>query len=306
MQAERGIQSGAGTRGGQVDARALDRTRRRLLQQTQAPWLNEEVARRMAERLPIIKLAPDRVLDWSGPQGASVGLLQSAYPKAALFAVADAPPALHDALVPAASSWWRRWGRTTASVTSMPIAAVPEGQADLVWANMMLHGQLDPPQLMAQWRRALAVNGFLMFSTLGPGSLAELRGIYKAHRWGEPMAPLVDMHDLGDMLVEAGFADPVMDQELLTLSWAEPVDLLKELRSWGGNVAPARHAGMRTPRWRQQLLGALHGADAARRPTLTLEVVYGHAFCAPPRARVQSETSISLEAMRSLMRAPRP
>jgi malonyl-CoA O-methyltransferase len=306
MQAERGVQSGGGTRGGQVDPRALDRTRRRLMQQAPVPWLNEEVARRMAERLPIIKLAPGRVLDWSGPQGASVGLLQSAYPKAALGGVVDADLALHDAQVPVAPSWWRRWGRTAATVTMTPAAAVPEGQADLLWANMMLHGHLEPPLLMTQWRRALAVNGFLMFSTLGPGSLAELRGIYKAHRWGEPMAPLVDMHDLGDMLIEAGFADPVMDQELLTLSWASPDELLNELRSWGGNVSPARYAGLRTPRWRRQLAGALHGADVAQRPTLTIEVVYGHAFCAPPRARVQSETSISLEAMRSLMRSPRP
>ncbi len=94
------------------------------------------------------------------------------------------------------------------------------------------------------------------------------------------------MHDLGDMLVQAGFADPVMDQETITLTWDSPQALLAELRSLGGNASPLRCAGLRTPRWRARLLRPWNeraGADG--RLALAFEVVYGHAFKAAPRPR---------------------
>ena len=96
---------------------------------------------------------------------------------------------------------------------ALTAADLQAGAAQLLWANMGLHGAADPQALMRQWQRALAVDGFLMFSTLGPGSLTALQTLYRDQGWAPPFAPFVDMHDLGDMLVEAGFADPVMDQE---------------------------------------------------------------------------------------------
>ena len=107
------------------------------------------------------------------------------------------------------------------------------------------------------------------------------------------------------MMVEAGFADPVMDQERLRLTWSEPQKLLTDLRALGGNVSPARFPGLRTPRWRDRLLAAL---DSLRGPdgliTLSLELVYGHAFKPVPRPRVSGETHVSLDEMRSMVRRP--
>jgi malonyl-CoA O-methyltransferase len=99
-----------------------------------------------------------------------------------------------------------------------------------------------------------------------------------------------------------------MDQETLYLSWPDAPALLAELRTLGGNVAPARFAGLRTPRWRRQLLAALEaGLDGAPpgRPALRIELVYGHALRAAPRPRVQAETQVSLQDMRRMVRAPR-
>jgi malonyl-CoA O-methyltransferase len=108
------------------------------------------------------------------------------------------------------------------------------------------------------------------------------------------------------MLVHAGFADPVMDQEQITLTWASADALLAELRTLGGNVASARFGGLRTPRWRKRLVDALTlGAGADGRPRLTFELVYGHAFRPPPRPRVAGETNVPLEDMRAMMRAGR-
>jgi malonyl-CoA O-methyltransferase len=148
---------------------------------------------------------------------------------------------------------------------------------------MALQFENDPPALFAAWRRALGADGFVMFSTLGPGSLPELRAVYAAEGWGEPHVPFVDMHDLGDMLVQAGFADPVMDQETLTLTYGSAEQLLAELRGWGGNAVPGRSPALRGRAWRERLRRPCVPGRRPGRIHLTLELVYGHAFQAPER-----------------------
>jgi malonyl-CoA O-methyltransferase len=252
-----------------VDSRALALQQRRLQRQPQPPWLHAEAARRMADKLPAIRLQPASVLDWGAFLGASGPLLAQAYPQARLLSVEpDAARRQQAAASAPARPWWQptRWR------PPLPVVLAPEdlapGAAQLLWSNMHLHAVADPMALLAAWHRATGVGGFLMFSTLGPGTLQGLRSLYAQLGWPPPMAPLVDMHDLGDMLVQTGFADPVMDQETLTLSWATPEALLAELRSLGGNAAPGRHAGLRTPRWRRRCAKpwqALAGADGRLR-----------------------------------------
>ncbi|MCA0240301.1 MAG: methyltransferase domain-containing protein [Proteobacteria bacterium] len=282
----------------EVDRLALQRLRRRLDHAEALPWLHAEAARRMAERLPLIKLQPQRVLDCSGAAGASAPWLQQAYPDAEHRALAD------EAAPAAPRRWWRRRPQSPQAVTADQVAP---GSADLLWSNMRLHWLAEPQAVLRRWHQALAVDGFLMFSTLGPGSLPELREVYRANDWGEPFAPFVDMHDLGDMLAHAGFADPVMDQELLTLSWPDADALLAELRGLGANVSNQRLAGLRTPRWRRRLADSLQAPDTHAgpgRPSLSVELVYGHAFRAAVRPRVQPETAVSLDAMRAMVRSP--
>lgn len=293
-----------------VDGPALQRTVTRLLQATAAPWLHAEVARRMAERLAIVKARPRVVLDWAARLGGGRAALQEAYAVAGhrpdILSVEPHPDGAQQALVP--SPWWSpgRWRRPA----PLPLAPtqVAAGSAQLVWSNMALHGEADPAVTMAQWHRALAVEGFLMFSTLGPGCLPELRSLYAAQAWGPPMAALVDMHDLGDLLVAAGFADPVMDQELIVLTWADADAALAELRTLGANVDPARFEGLRTPRWRRHLSDALQALARQSRDgriALSFEVAYGHAFRPPARARVAAEARVDLADFRAMTREPR-
>ena len=287
-----------------LDAVALARVQRRLQQAPTPPWLHGEVARRMAERLPVIRLKPAHILDWGAFVGASAAVLQQSYPQAQRLAV-EPDAGRRDATAAALQRpWWSaaRWRRrATAAVCA---ADVPAGSGELLWSNMGLHGAIDPQAEMAAWHRTLVVDGFLMLSTLGPGTLAGLRALYAAQGWPVPMAPLVDMHDLGDMLVQAGFGDPVMDQETITLSWATPQALLAELRQLGGNVDPRRAAGLRTPRWRERLLSLLAArASADGRVALDFEVVYGHAFRPAPRPRLAAQTRVPLDDMRAMVRS---
>jgi len=286
-----------------LDANAVALALRRLARQASPPWLHAEVARRMVQRLAVIRLQPQRIVDWWSWLGASGPLLDQAYPQAQRIAV-EPNEALAERSRDANRAPWWRLRRHRVEVIGES-AGVPGG-AQLVWANMMLHAVKNPPALMERWQRTLSADGFVMFSCLGPGTAIELRALYKRLGWLEPMAEFVDMHDLGDMLVHAGFADPVMDQETLVLHWASPQALLGELRTLGGNVSPDRLAGLRTPRWRTRLEDEL---QSLRRPDgrlqLSFEVAYGHAFKAAPRMQPGVETTVSLEDMRSLVRSGR-
>lgn len=287
-----------------LDVAAIDAAWRRLARGAGAPWLHGEVARRMAQRLEVIRLQPQRVIDWGSFLGAGSELLEAAYPRARRVAVepqfALAERSRETNRLPRWSP--RRWHR--GGVEVMLEGDENIGVAQLVWSNMLLHAVKDPPALMARWQRALSADGFVMFSCFGPGTLIELRALYRRLGWPAPTIDFVDMHDLGDMLVQAGFADPVMDQETLTLSWASPQALLNELRGLGSNASPDRGAGLRTPRWKAQLereLQALTGP--AGRLAMSFEISYGHAFKAKPRMPTSDSTSVSLDDMRALVRS---
>ena len=317
-----------------LDEAALVAALRRLARAPQPPWLHAEVARRMGERLAIVKRQPDVIVDWWGHGGAGAELLAQAYPRARRIVVEPSAALVERSRADARAPWWRarRWtqrsddllldaGQGNAGPPQVSLTPTggglgaarpwgrtdpPPAQAQLVWSNMMLHAAIDPPALLARWQRALAADGFAMFSCFGPGSLRELHALYRERGWGEPGAAFVDMHDLGDMLVATGFADPVMDQETLTLTWDSPQALLAELRSLGGNASPLRCAGLRTPRWRARLLEALQSlAGPDGRLRLAFEIVYGHAFKAAPRPTPTGETAFTVEEMRARLRDAR-
>ena len=171
---------------------------------------------------------------------------------------------------------------------------------------MGLHTHAHPRTVLAQWHAALAVDGFLMFSTFGPDTVRELRALWTSRGWGHAGQGFMDMHDWGDELVHAGFADPVMDQETVVLTWPTPEAALQELRTLGVNAHLGRHEGWRTPGWRREVLQAmteLAGADGRIR--LTFEIVYGHAFRPAPRPRLAAVTAVSLNDMRTLVQTAR-
>lgn len=265
-----------------------------------SPWLHEEVARRMEDRLQWIRLEPKAWAHWDPVRGglAAHALIERRYPRAQCF-VADSSRASG----PAAGigrPWWRRW--TGPKLTFGPI---PDGAVQMLWANMALHMAAQPQALIAQWHRALAPEGFLMFSCLGPDTLRELRALYGALGWPAPAHDFTDMHDWGDMLVHGGFAEPVMDMERITLTWETPERLLAELRELGANLHRARFPALRGRRWRQRLLDEL--ARGLRQPdgrlALTFEIIYGHAVKPQPVVRVSERSAVSLEDMRALLQS---
>ncbi len=286
-----------------TDAPALDHLLARQARAARPPWLHGEVARRMAERLPVIRQPPETWLDWWAFTGAGAAPVQAVWPQAQRNVVEPTAALAERSRSAGDLPWWslvqRR--RQAATPVLMPHQVLP-AQAGMLWANLVLHTQADPAQTLADWHRALAVDGFLMFSTFGPDTLAELRALYADAGWPAPHPPFADMHDVGDALVQAGFADPVMDQERLQLTWTTPQALLAELRSLGGHLGQHRFAGLRTPRWRDALLAALQArADAGGRIKLGFELVYGHAYKAAPRPARGELATVSLDSLRATL-----
>lgn len=295
--------SNRGPRPQDLDPAALRHQARRLAALAEPPWLHAEVARRMAERLPLIKLQPARVLDVAPALGASEEVLRQAYPDAEMLWHEAMPVLAARAAQARPQGWWQKLrGAASGRVEALP--ARPE--VELLWSNMALHAADDLPGVLSRWQASVAVGGFVMFSCLGPDSFIELRRLYAHHGWGRPAPDWWDMHDIGDLVLKAGFADPVMDQERLTLTWSSAESLLADLRALGGNIAPTRFSGLRGRRWREGLLAALDGLrDRDGRLALTLELVFGHAFKAAPRLAVAPETRVTVDAIRQSLRAGR-
>jgi len=187
-----------------------------------------------------------------------------------------------------------------ADFSALPFAA---GAFEFIWSNLALHWHSRPDLVFPEWQRVLKVNGLLMFSTLGPDTLKELRGAYAeieaAHgvNTHKHVIDFVDMHDLGDMLVESGFEIPVMDQETLTITYKSPESLLADVRRWG--AYPFRREaspGVASRRMQKALLAAL---EARRRADgtipLTFEVIYGHAWKAVPRMTPEGHGIVRIE-----------
>ncbi|MDE2419143.1 MAG: biotin synthase [Burkholderiales bacterium] len=270
----------------------------------QSPWLHEEVARRMEERLQWMVIQPASWVHWAPLRGGvqAHALLAKRYPKSECFVLegsAECAQATHKLIAP---DWWSpaRWAGPRLHFE------VPAEPVQMLWANMALHMAPDPMALIARWHQLLAVDGFLMFSCLGPDTLREIRSLYGAMGWAPPAHEFTDMHDWGDMLVASGFAEPVMDMERITLSFTSPQTLLEELRGLGRNLHQARFQGLRGRQWREQLhaqiASRLGGQGEGTRLHLTFEIIYGHAFKPQPRLTIRPESSVSLEEMRQSLR----
>ncbi len=268
----------------------------------------------MAERLQWIRLQPSSWAHWGAVHG---GLqiqaeLLKYYPKADCFIVESSVKHAQAASKLIAKPKWQLTDLLEKWVGSGPkihVTTPPDAGVNMLWANMQLHHALDPQEQLAQWHKALAVDGFLMFSCLGPDTLRELRGMYELLGWPAPSHQFTDMHDWGDMLVQTGFAEPVMDMERIVLTYETPRKLLQDLRELGRNLHPERFAALRGKAWKAKLEAALttYLADPQEggRLKLTFEVIYGHAMKPMPRVKLSEQSAVSLQDMRSMLQGRR-
>jgi len=270
-----------------------------------ADFLRREIAERMHERLSLVKIVPQRVLDAGCGAGPDLGALQKTYPAAQIVGIDASPAMLAGAKSPAPAmrSLNQMLSRLMPAKAGVDLlcgdfGTLPFGQnsIDLVWSNLALHWHPQPDRVFAEWRRVLRVDGLLMFSNFGPDTFKELRTAFAALDETPHTLPFVDMHDFGDQLVEAGFSTPVMDAERITVTYATVVALLADVRAIGGNPLATRRRGLiGRAAWRRMLdaLEAMRGADG--KIGLTFEVIYGHAFRPVPKTTAAGESIVRFQ-----------
>ncbi len=247
--------------------------------------LQREVCTRMLERLDYIKLQPERILDAGSGTGWGTRRLTQRYPDAQTIALDIAGSMLQAAR--GSSGWWQKlFGGTRqlqvcGDIEELPLIANSVG---MVWSNLTIQWCNDLPAMFAEVHRVLKVDGLLMFSTFGPDTLKELRQAFNGVDRHNHLNRFTDMHDIGDILVHSGFADPVMDMEYITLTYDDVRSLLHDLKSIGAHNATAgRGRGLMGKNAWARLVENYERLRSNGKLPATFEVVYGHAWKPQPK-----------------------
>ncbi len=239
-----------------------------------AAVLQREIADRLLERLDYVRLEPRRVLDLGAGTGYALDALRRRYRRARLIALDFAQPMLRHAR--RRGSWLRRPLCVCGDAERLPLA---DGAVELIVSNSTFQWCNDLDAAFTECLRVLAPGGLLMFTTFGPDTLKELRAAWSSVDGYSHVSAFADMHDVGDALVRARFADPVMDTERLTVTYTRLRDLMQDLKSIGAHNATAeRPRGLTGPRRLAALESAYESRRRDGRLPASYEVVYGHAW----------------------------
>ncbi|TAJ77949.1 MAG: malonyl-[acyl-carrier protein] O-methyltransferase BioC [Gallionellaceae bacterium] len=262
-----------------------------------AAVLQREVCSRMLDKLDCIKLQPARVLDIGSGTGWGTRQLGGRYPRADIAALDIAIGMLQHAR--GTSGWWKklfagkRESLVCADVEALPVAA---NSVEMIWSNLALQWCNDLPATFVELQRALKVDGLLMFSSFGVETLKELRIAFADVDGYSHVNRFADMHDIGDMLVAAGFADPVMEMERLTLTYNDVRAVMQDLKSIGAHNATAgRAAGMMGKAAWQRVEQNYEKLRRDGKLPATFEVIYGHAWKPAPKVAQDGRSIIKTD-----------
>ena len=279
----------------EIDKRQVRRAFNRAAQQYDAAAiLQREVCTRMLERLDYVKLQPVRLLDVGSGTGWGTRQLGERYPQAEITALDIAIGMLQ--LARGTSGWWsklfssRRQNYLCADVEALPVAS---GSIGMVWSNLALQWCNDLPATFVELNRVLKVDGLLMFSSFGVDTLRELRTAFHDVDGYNHLSRFADMHDIGDMLVAAGFTDPVMEMERITLTYNDVRAVMQDLKSIGAHNATAGRApGMMGKAAWQRVTENYEKLRRDGKLPATFEIIYGHAWKPAPKATADGRAII--------------
>lgn len=266
-----------------------------------AAVLQTEVRNEMLARLDLTDLAPRVAIDAGAGTGHASRALGRRYPRAHVIALDSAVGMLRAA--GKQQSWFRPFSRLCANAERLPL---PDGCADLIVSSLMLQWS-DLDAAFGEFRRVLAPRGLLTFTTLGPDTLRELRSAWRQVDAHSRVSQFIDMHDIGDALVRAGFAAPVLDVERYTLTYADVRRLASDLKALGArNATSGRPRGLTTPRQFAAMQAAYETYREGGRLPATYEVVFGQAWAPVASRRSGSDdTHVSLEDLKRQLHARR-
>jgi malonyl-CoA O-methyltransferase len=251
--------------------------------------LQTQVRDELLTRLDVLRMQPVVVLDLGAGTGQAAIALKRRYPKGRVIAADLAPGMLEQARK--RQTLLRRFDRVVADAAAVPLR---DGTVDMIFSSLMLQWCNDPDRVLRECRRVLRAGGVLHLATLGPDTLIELRRSWQAADPGHAhVNRFTDMHDLGDALVRAGFAEPVLDVERYTLTYDEVRGLMRDLKDIGAhNVTAGRARGLTGKATLARMLAAYEQYRRDGKLPATYEVVFAQAWCptGPVRTKGQPRT----------------
>ncbi len=266
--------------------------------------LQREIGERILERLELVRLEPGSILDVGAGTGVCSQALGRRYKKSHIISLDLAPCMLQYArqrngwLHKQLNKWTTKNSYICADAEQLPIA---DHSVELIFSNATLQWCDDLEHTFAEFRRVLKPGGLLMFSTFGPDTLKELRQSWQVADADSSEAvhvhDFVDMHDIGDAMLRANLADPVMDVENFTLTYPDVYQLMRELKTLGAHNMASERRHTLTGKTRLKNMAAAY-EKLRRHGTLpvTYEVVYGHAW-APLAGKNEIAVSIPVNPM---------
>lgn len=269
--------------------------------------LQHQVESELLDRLTLLRDAPLRVLDVGTGPGRASAAMRKRFPNAEVIALDMALPMLR--VAKSRAGWWRPFRRVCGDARALPIA---DQSVDLLFSSLCLQWCEDLNPVFAEFRRVLRPGGWLFFSTFGPDTLTELRQSFAAVDSDPHVNIFIDMHDIGDRLLAAGFRDPMLDVEHYSLRYSDPKILMRELKGIGaGNADAGRSRGLTGKRKLAAMLQAYERfrGDDERVPA-SYEVVYAQAIAPdasqPRRGDGGDIASVPLDALRAQLKARKP
>ena len=274
--------------------RSFDRASRRY---DAAAVVQGEIRTRLLERLDIVRLQPTAVLDLGAGTGQASRELKRRYPSAQVIALDSSLAMLGQSA--RQQRFLRRFVPVCGDAHRLPLQSQ---SFDLVLSNLLLEWCHDPDAVFAEAARVLRPKGLFTFTTVGPDTLKEARELWRGVDTFTHVHRFIDMHDFGDALLRAGFAEPVMDTERLTVTYPDLPALLEEIRGSGArNIAQGRPHGL-TGRARGALVRS-RSEELRRNGSLriSVEVVHGHAWSVGERKprRAGDEVLVPFERLRT-------
>jgi malonyl-CoA O-methyltransferase len=272
--------------------------------------LQREIGNRILERLEIIRLEPDTILDLGAGTGVFTHALGKRYKKSRVIAYDIAPRMLQRArnrngrISTLLNQWSNKHSFLCGDAEHLPLA---DQSIDLIFSNVALQWCTDLEHTFAEFRRVLKPGGLLMFSTFGPDTLKELRASWNAAdsqtEQHTHVHDFIDMHDVGDAMLRAGMSDPVMDMETFTLTYTDAYQLMRELKTLGAhNVASQRRHSLTGKTRVKNMAAAYEQFRIDGMLPATYEVVYGHAWA--PVTTHKDEVLVSFNQLRSGIHQP--
>lgn len=268
----------------------------------EAAVLQREIGQRLLDRLDYIRFQPRRILDLGAGTGDCSFQLAERYNKSEMLIVDFATAMLQQAKQK--RSWKQRLSSRykfiTGDANHLPLS---DNSVDMVFSNLALQWCADLEQVFKEIRRVLKPNGMLLFSTFGPDTLKELKSCWQQVDDYKHINDFIDLHVVGDAMVKSGFADPVMDMEMITVTYPDVKSIMRDLKQIGAhNVNETRARGLTGKQTISKLIEAYETYRTDAVLPVTHEVIYGHAWVPENKNEVSGQCGVQQVSLDDLQK----